>query len=104
MQQPRNRKERRAMGVKTAPKTYTMTQEQLDAMTRKIKDDAIKYSVDMCGAVFLMSLHDKFGFGLVRSERLLDAVNEHFDCVLKDKVQLEEIFNWCREYGFKIGG
>lgn len=69
-----NRRERRAAGIKAAPPTYVMNQQQIDQMKREVSDRAIESAVVQLMGLPLIALRDAFGFGTVRLCRFMDEM------------------------------
>ena len=76
-----NRAERR----KKIPATETKLREQL------MYHEGISYATDCIYASVLMVLHDKFGFGRERCQRLLKEIQEQVDAVHKNYVSIDDI-------------
>ena len=53
--------------------------------------EGINYATDCIYASVLMVLHDKFGFGRERCQRLLKEIQEQVDAVHKNYVSIEDI-------------
>lgn len=53
--------------------------------------EGINYATDCIYASVLMVLHDKFGFGKERSQRLLHMIQEQVDAVHKNYVSIDDI-------------
>lgn len=69
---------------------------RLTANDLKIIEDSsalkgIDYAVKGMIASFVITLHDKWGWGHVRIKRLLEQVNEVFNCVSEDYVTIEDL-------------
>lgn len=69
---------------------------RLTANDLKIIEDSsalkgIDYAVKGMIASFVITLHDKWGWGHVRIKRLLEQVNEVFNCVGEDYVTIEDL-------------
>lgn len=80
-----NRAERRRFQKKG------ITAKDLKMIEEASAKDAINYTTNAMIASFAICLHDKWGWGKVRLKRLLDQVNETFDCINKDYVTIEDI-------------
>jgi hypothetical protein len=68
---------------------------------KKIKDEAMTEAIDKAFILMLglpvMVLHDKFGFGAKRLERLTDEVLELYDSYNKGFLTLDDIMNTLKE-------
>ena len=97
---------RRAERQKTP--TYNYTEKQIKAMvlaeSKRIKDEATKDAVYALTCVFAQALHDEYGFGKNKINNLLSRTMFKFECILDGTVKLDEIREWCEEYGIKFGG
>jgi len=80
-----NRAERRRLQKKG------ITAKDLKMIEEASAKNAINYATNAMIASFAICLHDKWGWGQVRLKRLLDQVNETFDCIDKDYVTIEDI-------------
>ena len=80
-----NRAERRKLQKKD------ITAKDLKMIEEASAKDVINYATDAMIASFAICLHDKWGWGKVRLKRLLDQVNETFDCIDKNYVTIEDI-------------
>ena len=120
MKSPLNRKQRRKAGITEKPKTYNMTEAQIE----KIKADAVREanaeiqrlraenealrltlmkrkSEIMAKAVHdafmlfmsipVMVLHDKFGFGKIRFDRFMNYVLIWYESVQNGEFTIEHI-------------
>ncbi len=80
-----NRAERRKLQKKD------ITAKDLKMIEEASAKDVINYATDAMIASFAICLHDKWGWGKVRLKRLLDQVNETFDCIDKNYVTIEDL-------------
>lgn len=53
--------------------------------------EGINYATDCIYASVLLVLHDKFGFGKERSQRLLNLIKEQVDAVHEKRVSIQDI-------------
>ena len=101
----RRRKQKELEKVKKPP-TYNLSQAQLQAIImedlRKAQHDAMNYAVKGLTAAFVISLHDEFEFGPKRLQRLLDKANLQFECIDAGTVTVEDLIEWCKDYGVNI--
>lgn len=97
-----NRAERRRQKNITKVATYNLTLEQIDAriqaaipdLREKIQHEAVAAIT----SVFLVCLHDEYGFGKKRLQTLLDRFNRTYDCIEVDgSLKVEDFYKTCRE-------
>lgn len=90
-----NRAERRrqAKSAQAKPKTYVLTQEQIDDMKKKVADEATYKAFLMFMCIPVMVLHDKFGFGKTRIQRFMDYAQIWYKSVLEGETPLREILD-----------
>lgn len=69
----------------------SITAKDLKMIEEASAKDAINYATNAMIASFTICLHDKWGWGKVRLKRLLDQVNETFDCIDKNYVSIEDL-------------
>ena len=97
---------RRAERQKTP--TYNYTEKQIKAMvlaeSKRIKDEATQDAIYALTCVFAQALHDEYSFGKKKINNLLSRTMFKFECILDGTVKLDEIREWCEEYGIKFGG
>lgn len=55
------------------------------------KAEGVAEAIGMVTCVFMLQLHDKFGFGTGRMEKLLNEVDFTIDCILSGHVSFEDI-------------
>lgn len=106
-----NRAERRRLQKEQqkAP-TYNINQKQLSDLVRnevesrleEIRNEAISKTVQAYTAAWVISLHDEFNFGHKRLQRILNKVENQFECVTAETVTVEDLVDWCKEYGIEI--
>lgn len=106
-----NRAERRRLQreQQKAP-TYNINQKQLSNLIRdevnsrleEIRNEAIIETAQAYTAAWIISLHDEFQFGHKRLQRILKRVDNQFECVIAETVTVEDLVNWCKEYGIEI--
>ena len=103
-----NRKQRRQKRDNAPVKTYNMNQRQLQSIIdnemQEIKSKSINFTISAMQAAFVIALHDEFGFGPQRLERLISKVENQFDCIIEGTVELKDLIQWAEEYGVKIKG
>lgn len=75
-------------------------QSQLPAIKDRIRHEAVASIV----AVFLVNLHDEYGFGAKRLQRLLDKFNATYDCIDTDpSLNIQDFYKLCYdEFGIDI--
>lgn len=74
------------------------------AMITKMKKEATEVAFAKAVQLFMLALHDEFGFGAERLERLLVRVNLYADHLDEHRIsmkQMEEI--WEKNTGFTMG-
>jgi len=94
-----NRKERRANNITKPVPTYNMTAEQIAAIKAETKKQVMDNTIELVASVFMMKLHDRFGFGYKRMTDLLEDFNQTIECVNDGRVSLNDIAKWCADYG-----
>lgn len=106
-----NRAERRRLQKEAAKApTYNVNQKQLsDLVHNKVEDrleeirsEAISKAVQAYTAAWIISLYDEFNFGHKRLQRVLNKVENQFECVTAGAITIEDLVNWCKEYGIEI--
>lgn len=101
---------RRKEGESTKAPTYNINQAQLKATVdreiqerlEEVKHLAINETIKSLTAAFIISLSDEFGFGIKRMSRLLDKVQNQFECIEAGTVELEDLVEWVLEFGIDI--
>lgn len=95
-----NRAERRrAKRTAEKPKTYVLTQDQIDQMKAEATAEAFK----MLLSIPVIVLHDKFGFGRIRLDRFIHYALGWATDVQNGVVTLKEVMDLCEdEIGLKI--
>ena len=106
-----NRAERRRLQreQQKAP-TYNINQKQLSNLVHdevkdrleELRNEAISKTIRAYTAAWVISLHDEFNFGHKRLQRVLDKVQNQFECVTAETVTVEDLVDWCKEYGIEI--
>lgn len=103
-----NRAERRRQNRSKKTPTYNVSQAQLQHAIKKELEDAKKLAIhettSAVVSVMLVSLHDEFGFGRVRLQRLLERFQNTYECILTDPlVKIEDFIQLCYDdYGIDI--
>ena len=102
-----NRQQRRASGNKQKQPTYNVTPSQLQAMVMEriegLLVDEVRSATAKTLAVIVIELHDVFGFGLKRIQQLIAKVNYTLDGIDRGHVSIQDIYEWCKEYGVDFG-
>ena len=88
-----NRAERRKHKNAVAPKTYVLTEDQIEDLKRKAASKATRKAFLMFLSIPVMVLHDKFGFGATRLGRFMDYALIWFQSVENDETRLIELVN-----------
>lgn len=70
--------------------------------TEEQQRKAIEFAIKSMAAVVAISLHDKFGWGKDRINKLLAYAGNQYACCNKGTVNIDDIMQWCREYGVEI--
>ena len=100
-----NRKQRRANKLQN-PTTYTLTKEKMTEIAMKevqeeqnrIRSLAFRDLV----ASFIITMHDKLGFGKKRIESFMEQVNTHFEAIGDNMVNVDDIIKECESIGLKF--
>jgi len=80
-----NRAERRKLQKKK------LSAKELKTIEDNSAKQAISYATNGMIASFVLTLHDKWGWGHVRIKRLLEQVDDMFDSVDKDYLTIEDM-------------
>ncbi len=87
-----NRAERRRSArQQEKPKTYVLTDVQIDQMRRDITAEASRKAFLMFMSIPVMVLHDKFGFDETQSGRFMDYAMVWFESVYDNETELMEL-------------
>ena len=86
-----NRAERRRSARQEKPKTYVLTEDQINQIKRDAVNEATRKAFLMFMAIPVMVLHDKFGFGKLRLGRFMDYVLIWYESVQNNETQLMEL-------------
>lgn len=106
-----NRAERRRLKKEAAKApTYNVNQKQLSNLIhdgvndrlKEIRNETINKTIQAYTAAWVISLHDEFNFGHKRLQRVLNKVENQFECVTAETITIEDLVNWCKEYGIEI--
>lgn len=65
----------------------------------KIKNDTVEETVVNTLAILFLVLHDKFGFGKDRLNRIQDSMNIYGDAIYKGEITLDEIMDELKKIG-----
>jgi len=84
----KNRAQRRA--AKKQNRVY-MKPGEMERLARDAIQAAACFNVDVTYSAFLMCAHEVFGFGHIRAQRLLDAVNEKVALITNTHDLREEV-------------
>lgn len=95
-----NRAERRRRGnAAEKPKTYVLTEDQVQQM----KNEAVAEAFKMLLSIPVIVLHDKFGFGRIRLDRFIYYALGWATDVQNGVVTLKEVMDLCeKEIGLKV--
>ena len=98
-----NRAERRKNKNATAPKTYVLTQDQIDKMKKDAVNEATRKAFLMFLSIPIMVLYDKFGFRKTRLTRVMDYALVWYESVRDDETSLRELMKVAeRECGIRV--
>jgi polysaccharide pyruvyl transferase WcaK-like protein len=106
-----NRNQRRSFSDKQKPTpTFAITKHRLNKVIKheisqdieQVKKEAFKQAVHDVTAAFVISLHDGFDFDKHKLTRLLDKVNNQFECILRGDVTIDDIKCWCKDGGLDL--
>lgn len=87
-----NRAERRRSAKQQAkPKTYVLTEDQIEKMKYDAVDEATRKAFLMFLAIPVIVLHDKFGFGKQRLGKLMDYMLVWYEAIMHDEVRMMEL-------------
>lgn len=86
-----NRAERRRNARQEKPKTYVLTEDQIEQIKRDAAAKASQRVFIMFLSIPIMVLHDKFGFGKTRLARFLDYALVWFRSVYDNETRLTEL-------------
>lgn len=100
-----NRAERRKNKQMSAerPKTYVLTQDQIDKMKQDAVNEATRKAFLMLLSIPVMVLHDKFGFGKQRLTKFMDYVLLWYASIQQGETPLRELLTVAeRECGIRL--
>ena len=87
-----NRAERRRQGKSAPkPKTYVLTEDQIEKMKVDAVNEATRKAFLMFLSIPVMVLHDKFGFRKIRLGRFMDYVLIWYESVQNNETRLMEL-------------
>ena len=93
-----NRAERRRSArQQEKPKTYVLTEDQIEKMKTDAVNEATRRAFLMFLSIPVMILRDKFGFGKIRLGRFMDYALIWFESVQNDETHLMELVKIARE-------
>jgi hypothetical protein len=92
-----NRAERRKQKNASQPKTYVLTQDQIDQMKIDAVNIATRRAFLMFMSIPVMVLHDKFGFGIRRLSRFMDYVLIWYESVQNNETKIMELVKVAEE-------
>jgi hypothetical protein len=79
------------MIMKKKRKMITMSEFELNQMLKFYYREGIKDTVKGVFAAMLITVHDKWGFGRIRSQRLLKQVEDQFDSIQKGYITVDDL-------------
>ena len=80
-----NREERRKQS------RIGITAKELKQLDNSIKQESIKFTVEMYSVAVAMVLRDKYGFGEVRMKRIMKEITEQFEMITEGYVSLDDM-------------
>lgn len=86
-----NRAERRKRKNAPSPKTYVLTEDQINKLKHDAVREAMRKTFLMFMSIPVMVLHDKFGFGRLRLGRFMDYALMWYESVYDNETQLMEL-------------
>ena len=92
-----NRAERRRNAKQEKPRTYVLTDDQIEKMKRDAVHEASRKAFLMFMSIPVMVLHDKFGFGKIRLSRFMDYALVWFESVYDNETKLLELVKIAEE-------
>lgn len=92
-----NRAERRKQKNAVKPRTYVLTDDQLEAIKRKAVEEATIKVFMMLMSIPVMVLHDKFGFGKTRLARFMEYLLLWYESVQSGETRLMELVKVAEE-------
>jgi len=99
-----NRKQRRDAKKKGASDAAILAQDRKDTKER-VGKEATAYAVRGLSAAFMVVLHDKFGFGRQRMQRVIQEVNSTFDSIVAGYISIEDVEQTVlEEFGIDLHG
>ena len=70
---------------------YHLTRAEIDKIKLDVAKDAVSKAVNIAMAAPILMLHDHFGFGRVRIERLIGNVADLHDSIIKGFCSLDDL-------------
>lgn len=92
-----NRAERRRSARLEKPKTYVLTEDQIEDIKRKAVAEATRKVFLMFMSIPVMVLHDKFGFGIQRLSRFMDYALIWYESVHDNETKLLDLVKIAEE-------
>ena len=99
-----NRKQRRAMGIKTRMPTINVNRDQFNADIQKIKDEATEVSFILSLCIPVMVIHDKYSLlmkkevdGKSRTERFFDLCMDFYEEFHEGRVTVKDFVDTLEE-------
>ena len=82
--------------------TPQLIEKTMIAYSEEQQKKAIEFAIRSLSAVVAISLHDKYGWGKDRINKLLAYAGNQYKCCDTGEVKIEEIMEWVKEYGVII--
>lgn len=76
--------------------------EHLQKYIEDLKVENIKHTLKLLFPMIALSLHDEFGFGEKRVNKILDKIKLQFDCINSKHVTFEDLKNECEKFNIKF--
>lgn len=82
----------------------TLVAKELEQQIEEVEQLAISMTTAGVTAAFIIALHDEYGFGIKRIEKILDNINLQFEAIEDNYITVEDMIQWCYDYGIDIQG
>jgi len=79
-------------------KAYELLQKYME----DLKLENIKSTLKLLFPIIALSLHDKFGFGEKRINKIIDKIKLQFDCINSNHLSFEDLKNECEKFNIKF--
>lgn len=99
-----NRKQRRAMGIKTRMPTITVTKEKYDADIEEARNKSTELSLILMLSIPVMVIHDKYSLlmkrnenGKSREERFFNLCMDYYESLKEGRVSFKDLIETVEE-------